>query len=67
MMSKLLLHNIFRVRCNIWDFLFPGLDGGCVGVVEAEIMALPGSEEVPAPPVTSPPATCILVMVQENL
>lgn len=30
------------------DFLFPGLDGGRVGVVEAEIMALPGSEVVVA-------------------
>ena len=48
MTSKLLLHNIFRVHCNIWDFLFPGLVGGCVGVVKAEIMAVPGGKEVVA-------------------
>lgn len=49
MMSKMLLHSIFRMRYNIGDFLFPGLDdGGCVGVAEAEVVAMPGSEEVVA-------------------
>lgn len=55
--------------CNIWDFLFPGLDGGRAGLAKAQVMAVLGVRScyLPATPVTSPPASPMPVMVQEKL
>jgi len=47
-MSKLQLHNLFRMCCNIRDCLVPSLDGGCIGVAKAEAMAMQGGEKVVA-------------------